>query len=80
MRTRITTLILAVLTALAMMAAPAGAHPVKPPGLGGETQVAFAGGSSGAHSKGVACAENVSPAIGTLPIPCTVAKGGPGSN
>lgn len=66
------TLVLAVAAAMSvMMAAPAGAHPVTPPGHGGDV-VAFAGGSTPAHTKGLACAEDRSPAIGALPIPCVL--------
>lgn len=71
MRRRLILLCTAVATSLAMTAAPALAHPVQPLGRDGDT-VAFAGGSTPAHTLGLACAENVSPAIGFLPLDCTL--------
>ena len=84
MRKKLITLLMAALIALAMMAAPAAAHPVTPPGLGGDQQVSFAGQGSGVpHSLGLACASEASPAISLFPagdpLECTL-KGGPGSN
>ena len=78
MRKKTITFLMAALTALAMMATPAAAHPITPPGQ--SSAVTFAGGASNGHTNGLACAENVSPAVGFLDIACTVAKGGPGSN
>ena len=62
----------AIATSLAM-AAPAMAHPITPPGQDGT--VAFAGGTTPAHSLGLACAEDVSPAVGFLPLECTIGFG-----
>jgi hypothetical protein len=71
MRRRLIVLGAAVATSLALTAAPALAHPVQPPGHDGAT-VAFAGGSTPAHTLGLACAEDRSPAIGFLPLECVL--------
>jgi hypothetical protein len=74
MRRRIITLASAALLALAV-AAPASAHPVNPPG-NEKGNVAFAGGSSPAHTKGLACASYKSQAIVVLPaLDCTIGWG-----
>lgn len=70
------TILTATLAATAAIALPASAHPVKPPGLGGDTQVAFSGGGSTVpHPLGLACAEDRSPAIAFLPLDCTIGFG-----
>lgn len=74
MRRRLIVLAAAVATSLAMAAAPALAHPVTPPGHDGEV-VAFTGAESPAHGLGLACAEDLSPAIGFLPLECTLGPG-----
>jgi hypothetical protein len=75
MRRRLTILAAAV-AASAILAMPASAHPVNPPGLGGDTQVAFSGsGSSVPHTLGLACAEDRSPAIAFLPPECVIGFG-----
>lgn len=73
MRRRIITIASAALLALTM-AAPASAHPVDPPG-NEKGVVAFAGGSSPAHTKGLACASLKSKAVQELPIPCNIGFG-----
>jgi len=74
MRRKLIVLTAAIATSLAIGAAPAMAHPITPPGLDGATAT-FAGGASPGHSLGLACAENVSEAIGFLDIPCTIGQG-----
>jgi hypothetical protein len=63
------------LGALGVFASQAGAHPITPRGLGGATAT-FAGGDAPGHVKGLACAEEVSPAIGAFDVACTVAPFG----
>lgn len=75
MRRRLT-ILAAAAAASAVLALPASAHPVQPPGLGGDVAVAFAGsGSTVPHTLGLACAEDRSPAIAFLPPECVIGFG-----
>ncbi len=74
MRRRIITIASAALLALAA-AAPASAHPVDPPG-NDRGVVTAAGGQTPAHSLGLACAAERSPAIVVLTqLECTIGWG-----